>query len=98
SCRPPGGGVWRGACSAPWGNGPLQGAMTFVSGLRLDTVGHRRFSGVRQVPEADVWGASETSRDLDLDGWMVPRPYGRHPREENREASAATSRRGVPGG
>jgi hypothetical protein len=72
--------------------------MALVSGLRLDTVGNRQFSGARQVPGADVWLARETSRGLDPDGWMVRRPHGRHHREENRDASAATSRRGVPGG
>jgi hypothetical protein len=74
---------------------PSSLAVTFVSGIRVDTVGHRRFSGARQVPGADVWRASETSRGLEPDGWMVRRPHGRHHREENREASAATRREGV---
>jgi hypothetical protein len=66
--------------------------MTFVRGIRLDTAGNRRFSGARQMPGADVWLASEPSRGLDPDGWMVRRPHGRHHTQENREASAATSR------
>ena len=66
-------GVWRRLCREPYGNGTRKGAMACVSGLRLDTGGHRRFSGARQVPGADVWLASETSRSLDPDGWMVRR-------------------------
>jgi hypothetical protein len=61
---------------------PSSLAVTFVSGIRVDTVGHRRFSGARQVPGADVWRASETSRGLEPDGWMGaapprPTPQGR---------------------
>ena len=36
--------------------------------LRVYTAGNRRSSGARQVPGADVWLASETSRGLDPDG------------------------------
>src|SRR4029450_6525637 len=53
--------------------------MAFVSSLRLDTAGNRRFSGARQVPGADVWLASETSRGLDPDGWMGRGPPRRAP-------------------
>lgn len=66
--------------------------MTFVSSLRLDTAGNRRFSGARQVPGADVWPEGETSRGLDPDGWMVRRLHSRHHTQENRDASEATSR------
>src|SRR5215468_5143297 len=95
---PPSDGVWRRLCREPCGNGTRKGAMAFVRSSRLDTAGNRRFSGAQQVPGADVWLASETSRGLDPDGWMVRRPHGRHHTQENRDASAATSRRGVPGG
>ena len=37
---------------------------------QLDTAGNGRFAGARQVPGADVWLASETSRGLESDGWM----------------------------
>src|SRR5262249_6155062 len=89
---PPECGVWRRLCREPCGNRTLQGAMTFVSSLRLDTAGNRRFSGARQVPGADVWPEGETSRGLDPDGWMVRRLHSRHYTQENRDASAATSR------
>jgi hypothetical protein len=66
--------------------------MAFVSGIRVDTAEHRRFSGARQVPGADVWRASETSRGLESAGWMGRRPHRRHHTQENRYASAATRR------
>ena len=65
---------------------------SFATGLRWDTAGNRRFSGARPVPGADVWLASETSRGLDPDGWMVRRLHSRHHTKENRDASAATRR------
>src|SRR5262249_345051 len=68
--------------------------VAFVSSLRLDTAGNRRFSGAREVPGADVWSGSETSWGLDPDGCMVRRPHGRHCAQENRDASGATSRGG----
>src|SRR5215510_3657197 len=89
---PPDWWVWRRLCREPCGNGTLQGAMAFVSSLRLDTAGNRRFSGVPKVPGADVWLGSETSWGLDPDGCMVRRPHGRHHNSENRDASEATSR------
>src|SRR5215468_3054392 len=89
---PPSDGGWRRLCREPGGNGTRKGAMAFVRSSRLDTAGNRRFSGAQQVPGADVWLASETSRGLDPDGWMVRRPYGRHHTQENRDASAATKR------
>src|SRR5262249_25447057 len=92
---PPDCGVWRRLCREPCGNGTLQGAMAFVRSSRLDTAGNRRFSGARQVPGADVWRASETSRNLDPDGWMVRRPKSRHHTQENRDASAAQVGSGV---
>src|SRR5215510_5973002 len=92
---PPDWWVWRRLCREPCGNGTLQGAMAFVSSLRLDTAGNRWFSGVPKVPGADVWLGSETSRGLDPDGWMVRLPHGRHHNSENRDASAAISRGGV---
>jgi hypothetical protein len=59
-----GGSQWRGEPRV------RQGAMACVSGLRLDTAGHRRFSGAQQVLGADVWRASEKSEALILmDGW-----------------------------
>jgi hypothetical protein len=63
-----------------------------VSSTRLDAAGNGRFSGARQVPGADVWLASETSRSLDPDGCLVRRPHGRYHAKENRGASEATSR------
>ena len=43
--------------------------MTSVgSSIRLDTAGHRGFSGARTVPGADVWRERETSISLDPDG------------------------------
>src|SRR5262245_22656624 len=92
---PPDCGVWRRLCHEPWGNGTLQGAMAFVRSSRLDTAGNRRFSGARQVPGADVWLASETSRSLDPDGWMVRRSNSRHHAQENRDAAAAQVGGGV---
>ena len=45
--------------------------MTSVRCIRLDTAGHRGFSGARTVPGADVWRERETSMSLDPDGWLV---------------------------
>ena len=42
--------------------------MTSVRCIRLDTAGHRGFSGARTVPGADVWRERETSMSLDPDG------------------------------
>ena len=47
--------------------------MTSVRCIRLDTAGHRGFSGARTVPGADVWRERETSMSLDPDGWLVRR-------------------------
>ena len=91
---PPECGVWRRLCREPEGNRPLPGARTFVSSLRLDTAGNRRFSGARQVPGADVWLGSEMSSSLDPDGCLVRRPNSRHYATENRDASETTSRGG----
>src|SRR5262249_59746393 len=74
---PPDCGVWRRRCRESWGNRPLQGALTCVSSLRLDTAGHRRCSGARQVPGADGWPAGETLRGLEPDGWMGRRLHSR---------------------
>src|SRR5262245_29888258 len=50
-------------------SGP-QGARAFVSIMRLDAAGSRRFSGAPQGPEAAFWPGGETSRGLAPDGWM----------------------------
>ena len=47
--------------------------MTSVSCSRLDTAGHRGFSGARIVPGADAWRERGTSMRLDPDGWLVRR-------------------------
>src|SRR5262245_18990248 len=54
----------------------------------------RRF-GAQQVPGADVWLASETSRGLEPDGCLVQRPNSRHHAQEIRDASAAQDGDGV---
>src|SRR5262249_55987643 len=67
----------------------------FVRGTRLVAAGNCRFSGARQVPGADVWLRSETSRGLDPDGCLVWQPTRPIPRERKQEASATTHRGGV---
>ena len=66
--------------------------MRSVRCTRLDTAGHRGFSGAQNVPGADVWLASETSMGLEPDGWLVRRTRSRHHNKENRGASEATKR------
>ena len=96
---PPAGGVWRRLWREPWGHRPRQGAMPWVSRLRWDTAGPRRFAGARPGPGADGWPAGETSRGLEPDGWRGRRLHRRHAMPANRDAAAAPRRGGhVPSG
>jgi hypothetical protein len=65
---PPNGRVVRRLCREPCESWTREGAMRSVRCTRLDTAGNRGFSGALQMPGADVWLSSETSRGLEPDG------------------------------
>jgi hypothetical protein len=93
---PPECGVVRRLCREPEKRWTREGARRSGRWTRLDTAGHRGFSGARSVPGADVWRWSEMSRSLEPDGWLRRRTGSRPHNKENQGASEATHRGNGP--